>query len=190
MSASQRAVWPWSLWNRVTIPLGQRLFAARSLHPPQRTQTPFDAAFPFASHTAYHRFFGAPGLAELQILVQSETIEQFTAGAAELVRRIRPPLVMISTKPFSGRQRSLSMSGTGILFTFDLARTGRTRDFLSAFDELTTTVRAQPNIAKDSRLPAAVVAATLPDYEHFAKTVRGLDPDRLYQSELSRRIGL
>jgi decaprenylphospho-beta-D-ribofuranose 2-oxidase len=190
MNASQRAFWPWSLWNRVTIPLGQRLFAARSLHPPRRTQTPFAAAFPFASHTAYHRFFGAPGLAELQVLVQSEAVGQFIAGAAELVRQIRPPLVMVSTKPFSGRQRSLSVSGTGILFTFDLARTERTRDFLTAFDGLTATVRAQPNIAKDSRLPAAVVAATLPGYERFAKSIRGFDPDRLYQSELSRRIGL
>jgi hypothetical protein len=97
---------------------------------------------------------------------------------------------MISTRPFRGRQGSLSMAGSGILFTFDLPRTDRTKGFLREFDQLTLNVNAQPNIGKDSRLPAAVAAAALPGYRRFAQSLRRFDPDRLYQSELSRRIGL
>ena len=190
MTPAQRGRWPWSLWNRVTIPAARTWFAARSLRLSRRTQTPFEAAFPFAEHTAYHRLFGAPGLAEVQVLVQRDAVAKFIAGATELVRSIRPPLVMIATRPFGGRQRSLSMTGTGILFTLDLSRTGRTGDFLTAFDELTLSVNAQPNIAMDSRVPSAVARATLPGYEHFAQSIRAFDPGRLYQSELSRRMGL
>ena len=190
MTPSQRARWPWSLWNRATIAAARMWFAGRSLRRPSRTQTPFEAAFPFAYHTAYHRLFGAPGLAELQVLVPHDAIANFVGGATELLRRIRPPLVMISTRPFRGAQRSLSMTGTGILFTLDLSRTGRTREFLTAFDDLTLSVHAQPNLAKDSRAPAALARASLPGYERFAQAIRTFDPARLYQSELSRRIGL
>ena len=190
MAPSQRARWPWSLWNALSISAANKWFAARALRTSGRVQTPFEAAFPFAQHTAYHRLFGAPGLAEVQLLVPSDAVARFVSGAAELVRHLRPPLVLISTRPFRGRQSSLSMTGSGILFTFDFSRTGRTGEFLAAFDELTLNVKAQPNIGKDSRLPAAVAAATLPGYGRFEQAIKAFDPDRLHQSELSRRIGL
>jgi hypothetical protein len=48
----------------------------------------------------------------------------------------------------------------------------------------------QPNVAKDSRLPQRVATGTLPGYESFRQQLRAYDPDRLYESELSRRLEL
>jgi decaprenylphospho-beta-D-ribofuranose 2-oxidase len=97
---------------------------------------------------------------------------------------------MMSMKRFVGRRQSLSMSGSGMLFALDLARNSATNPFITAIDTLTIDVGAQPNVAKDSRLPADIAARALPHYAHFRRRVRELDPDRLYQSELSRRLEL
>jgi decaprenylphospho-beta-D-ribofuranose 2-oxidase len=138
----------------------------------------------------YHRFFGRPGLAEVQVLVPDAQLERFVSGLAALVDRVDPLLVMMSVKRFLGRQRSLAMTGQGSLFALDLARTGATARFLAEFDALMVDTGAQPNVAKDSRLPARIAATTLPHYESFRRSLAECDPDRLYQSELSRRFEL
>ena len=82
------------------------------------------------------------------------------------------------------------MSGSGMLFALDLARSAATNRFVTAIDALTIAVGAQPNVAKDSRLPAEIAARALPHYALFRQRLRELDPDRLYQSELSQRLAL
>lgn len=190
MSADQRARFPISLWNPLTVRLANGWFRRSSLARASETKTSFDAAFPFARQTLYHRFFGEPGLSEVQVLVPDKTLDEFIPRLASLVHRIDPPLVMMSIKRFQGRQRSLSMTGMGNLFALDLARSARTARFLGEFDALTLDVGAQPNIAKDSRLRAEVAARVLPHYDSFRERLRTIDPDRLYESELSRQLEL
>jgi hypothetical protein len=50
--------------------------------------------------------------------------------------------------------------------------------------------RGWPNIIKDSRLTSEVVSIAYPEYERFRLELRGFDPKRLYQSELSERLAL
>jgi decaprenylphospho-beta-D-ribofuranose 2-oxidase len=190
MSSAQRARLPMSLWNRATVALANGAFRQLKIHRVTETKNSFDAAFPFAGQTLYHRFFGRPGLAEVQVLVPDVSLERFVGELAALVDRVDPLLVMMSVKRFRGRQRSLAMSGSGSLFALDLARTGATARFLSEFDALALDTGAQPNVAKDSRLPARIAATALPHYESFRRSLAECDPDRLYQSELSRRFEL
>jgi decaprenylphospho-beta-D-ribofuranose 2-oxidase len=190
MSADQRGRFPISLWNPLTVRLANGWFRRASLGRSSETKTSFDAAFPFARQTLYHRFFGKPGLAEVQVLVPDESLDPFTRELASLVHRVDPPLVMMSIKRFQGRQRSLSVTGKGSLFALDLARSARTARFLAEFDALMLEVGAQPNIAKDSRLRGDVAARVLPHLDSFRDRLRRIDPDRLYESELSRRLKL
>ncbi len=97
---------------------------------------------------------------------------------------------MLSLKRFSGRMRALSLSGDGMLVAMDLARGDATTRFAEAIDDLAVRTRAQPNVSKDSRLPAPVAARTLPHYTSFREGLARVDPLRLYQSELSRRLDL
>ncbi len=190
MSASSRARSPLSLWNRATMRPANVVFRRLAAHRATRVESAFDAEFPFARRTLYHRLYGRPGLAEIQVLVPDARLAQFIAELAAIVHDIDPPLAMMSMKQFSGRARSLGMSGAGMLFALDLARDEATQRFAAAVDALIVRVGAQPNVAKDSRLPAPVAARSLPHYDRFRNRLRALDPDRLYESELSRRLDL
>ena len=190
MSALNRALWPISLWNRATVRSANTVFRQLVARRTTEVTSAYDAAFPFARQTLYHRFFGRPGLAEIQLLVPDARVTDFISLLSAVVHEIDPPLVMMSMKRFVGRQQSLSMSGSGILFAMDLARSASTGRFVAAIDALTISLGAQPNVAKDSRLPAEIAASSLPHYALFRQRVHELDPDRLYQSELSRRLAL
>ncbi len=190
MSALQRARLPVSLWNRATARTANAVFRRLAARQATQVKIAFDAAFPFARQTLYHRFYGRPGLAEIQLLVPDACLTEFISLLSAVVHRIDPPLVMMSMKRFVGRRQSLSMSGSGMLFALDMVRSPATSRFLTALDALAISVGAQPNVAKDSRLPADIAARTLPYYALFRQRVHELDPDRLYQSELSRRLAL
>jgi decaprenylphospho-beta-D-ribofuranose 2-oxidase len=174
----------------VTARSANTVFRRLAMRHPSQVKTAFDAAFPFARQTLYHRFYGKRGLAEVQVLVPDARVAAFITELTALVHAIDPPLVMMSLKRFAGRQSSLSMSGSGTLFALDLVRSETTGHFLDAFDRLVLSVEAQPNVAKDSRLPADTAMRALPFYRLFREGLTQLDPDRLYQSELSRRLQL
>ena len=190
LSAAQRAGLPWSFWNRGTLRAANSFFR-RSASGTQHTRmSVFDAEFPFAGRTLYHRLFGNRGFLEVQLLVPDASIEHFVAYLTDAIARFDPTLTMMSLKTFSGRQQSISLSGKGVLFALDLIPGPRTDAFLDAIDQVLLDLRVQPNIAKDSRLPGHVAAHAIPAYASFNERLRRIDPDRLYQSELSRRIGL
>lgn len=190
MSAEARGRIPLSLWNRTTARIVNGTFRHLAMRRTTEMKSAFDAAFPFARQTLYHRFYGKPGLAEVQVLVPDASVERFIEALTTLVHRIDPPLVMMSVKRFRGSQRSLALSGTGSLFALDLARGARTARFLGEFDALAVDAGAQPNVAKDSRLPARVAAKALPHFDFFRERLGRCDPDRLYRSELSQRLEL
>ncbi len=190
MTARGRAGWPVSLWNRWTARAANACFRRLSGAGRARHQSVFEAAFPFAKRTIYHRLYGRTGLAEVQVLVPDAGTDDFVRELARLVERLDPPAIMMSMKRFRGRQTSLSMSGTGTLVALDLARAHGTERFLSEFDALVVDSGAQPNLTKDSRLPASVAARALPHYGRFRGSLLRIDPERLYESELSTRLQL
>ena len=190
MSAADRACWPVSLWSRPAVRAANALFRRLAARHPTQVKTAFDAAFPFARQTLYHRFYGRAGLAETQLLVPDAQSQAFVSELSQVVHKMNPPLVMMSMKRFSGHQRSLSISGDGMLFALDLARSASTSRFLAAVDALMLAVGAQPNVSKDSRLPAEMGSRALPFYSRFRERIRAVDHNRLYESELSRRLDL
>jgi decaprenylphospho-beta-D-ribofuranose 2-oxidase len=189
ITADDRGRWRLNAWNRATTTAANALIA-RAAWSGTRTQGTFETAFPLARRGLYYRLFGRAGLAEAQILVPDAALATLQGELARLVGRLDPPLVMMSAKRFRGRQRSLSPSGEGTLLALNLVRSARTGTFLAALDALTADTGSQPNVAKDSRLPAAVAARTLPGYGLFRERIARIDPQRLHQSELSRRLGL
>ena len=189
MTAASRAAWP-LLWNRSTVRLANGAFRWHKRRVAADVRSLFDSAFPFARRPAYHRFFGKRGLVEVQLLIPYNALRDFAARIESLVDRVDPPLAMVSLKRFSGSQRSLSLSGNGMLIALDLIRSDRTLEFMRELDSMTVDFKAQPNVAKDSRLPSAVARRALPYYDEFRSRLREIDPDRLYQSELSRRLEL
>ncbi len=105
-------------------------------------------------------------------------------------RREQPPSVMISMKRFRGTPRLLCFEGNGICLTLDFARDDATEKFLRAFDEMCVDAGALPNVIKDSRIPRETVRRCYPEYEEFRERLNAYDPERLFRSELSQRLGI
>jgi hypothetical protein len=160
------------------------------MKPERQTMPLFDALFPFARRPEYFLLFGRRGLAEVQVLVPNASIGEFLA---ELQRRILAsgaPVLMVSMKPFGGSQRLLRFGGEGVCVTVNLVRSPAGLRFLPVLDEMTVAARGLPHIIKDSRLPAPVVRACYPEYDAFRSALLAHDPDRVFRSELSARLGL
>lgn len=190
MTARSRADMPFALWNSATVTVANRLFLAMNKFSPAVTMEVDKATFPFAYNTLYHRFYGRKGFAEIQVLVGQQVAEMFVRKLKDLVERYNLPLVMISMKMFRGKQKSLSMSGEGYLIAFNLYRNSKLPAFMELIDQLVVETGAQPNLSKDSRVSKAVVSQMLPNYTAFRSHLQQFDPLRLYQSELSNRIGV
>nr|WP_259372702.1 FAD-binding oxidoreductase [Schlegelella koreensis] len=190
MTPYSRGRLPACLWTPASSRWANAYFRRSALRHPHQRKSVFDASFPFTSQTLYHRMFGRRGLAEAQVLVDDEHWEAFLQGITRLFDAVDPAATMLSLKRFRGNGRSLGMCGSGTLVAIDLVREARTLRFLAGLDRLVMETRSQPNVIKDSRLPGSVAAASLPHYASFRARLRDWDPQRLYESEMSRRLDL
>ncbi len=191
LDAASRARFPVPLWGRVTTRLlGAGFRAVEGLRPACSERPLFEALFPFAHRGEYFRLYGRRGLAEYQVLVPHTVIDEFLKDLEREVLLVRAPVVMVSMKLFRGQQRLLRFEGDGVCVTLNLVRSHAGLAFLSRMDRLTSAVGGIPHIIKDSRLPAAVVAGCYPEYESFRHRLLAHDPERLFRSELSVRLGL
>lgn len=191
MTARSRRALPFSLWNRYSARAANQ--ALLYLGKRQKPSTPTDifaASFPFARNPFFHLFFGRPGLHECQILVGDTHAQGFLRALEALVQTTRAPTMMASIKAFCGTGRALSMAGDGYLVTLVCYHSNSIDAFLQAVDQLTLEFQGQPNLTKDSRVPGAVVEASLPHFGAFKDRLFAYDPARLMRSALSARLGL
>jgi len=190
MTTHSRASIRCSLWNGLTVAAANRLFMAMNKSRPMEIMDVEKATFPFAYNRLYNRLYGRKGFAEMQVLVGLHVAETFVQKLQNLVEQHNPPLVMISLKMFRGKQESLSMSGEGYLIALNFYHKSKLSKFLELIDQLIIETGAQPNLSKDSRITRAVASQTLPNYSSFKSRLQLFDLLRLYQSELSNRIGV
>jgi decaprenylphospho-beta-D-ribofuranose 2-oxidase len=191
LNASTRGRLPVPLWGRPTTRLLGAGFRALEIARPRRSEQPlFDAMFPFARRGEYFLLYGRRGLAEYQALVPYGAIDEFLGELQHEVLRARPPAVMVSMKLFRGEQHLLRFEGDGVCVTVNLVRSREGVEFVGILDRLTLAAGGIPHIIKDSRLPAAVVAGSYPEYASFRERLHAHDPGRLFRSDLSTRLGL
>lgn len=191
MTARSRASLPLSLWNRLTGAAANSLLLQTGRRRRQpRTESLYASLFPFALNPWFHRFFGRPGLREVQLLLDDDNVDDFLVALEDLIRTTGAPTLMMSLKRFRGGQRSLSATGSGYLVAIDCHVNRDTDAFLAAMDHLCVEFAAQPNLSKDSRLPRDIASRCLPHYDTFRDELCRFDNDRLLRSELSSRIGL
>jgi decaprenylphospho-beta-D-ribofuranose 2-oxidase len=191
LTATSRAVSSVPLWNRATAALLGAGFRWMEERKPRRLDVPlFDAMFPFARRGEYFLLYGRRGLAEYQSLLPHEAAEHFLRELGREALRAQAPVVMLSLKLFRGTRGLVRFEGDGVCVTVDLVRSRQGLEFLAALDRLTLEAGGLPHIVKDSRLSREVVARAYPGYEEFRARRLAHDPDGLFRSELSTRLGL
>lgn len=138
----------------------------------------------------YFRAFGRAGFCESQVLLPVERFDEYIEMVKWWLSWNDLPITMASAKLFGGKSRYLRFAGEGICFALDFPRCANGTRFLSFIDSTIVKLGAIPNILKDSRLPLSVVAPCFPQYSVFRQQLRNFDPNRVFQSELSRRLDL
>ena len=93
--------------------------------------------------------------------------------------------------PRTGPTRSRSGPAPGWTLALDVpARTRGLAGLLGSLDRLVVEAGGRVYLAKDSRVPADVLAEMYPRLAEFRKLRAEFDPDGMLASDLSRRLGL
>ncbi len=186
-----QAVAPFNALNGLSLPLANEAyhFLNGTLRK-EKMVGAFDVFFPFSSWKLYIRAFGSKGFIEHQVLVGHDRIRNYLREFEALVRRFQVPICLATFKIFDGDPKYLNFNGKGISFAIHVPARPDALKLLAEIDALDIDNGATVNIIKDSRVPGSVVEA---QYEHFGLMRVRLgehDPERMFASALSRRLGL
>lgn len=192
LSADARGQWRVNLFNRASVRLLNTLYGARAKWAPGPMRVSlFDSIFPIQrTKELYFKFFGEAGFYEYQLLVPADSFAHLASSINLWLRKTDIPVTLASAKLFAGSRDLLRFTGEGICICIDFPRCANSDAFLKFLDELMLECHGIPNIIKDSRLPAKVVQAAYPGYDHFKTALHRFDAHRVYQSELSARLEL
>lgn len=173
-------------WNAASVALANEVL--RRQWQRVRRQSLADALLPLDRAAPYFAAFGPRGLVEAQWLWSHERFDAFAERLAALVRRMRPLIPLLSSKLFDGDAEGVAFDGRGIGLALHVAMDARGSGFLRAFDALALEYGGRPNPIKQSGLAAETLVAGLPQLPAWRNAVRDGDPQRLFRSELSRRL--
>ena len=191
LSADTRGRWRVSFFNRLTTPSFNRAYTELVRFGTREKTIPFyDFLFRVHDKEAYFKLFGRAGFHECQIIIPFAHYTAFVDDLRTRLERKPVPITLASAKLFQGRRDLLRFSGDGVCLAIDFPRSSFSSEFAEFLDHLVQRYHGRPNIIKDSRLPANVVAATYPEYELFRRRLAEFDPKRLYRSELAERLRL
>lgn len=191
LSAAARGRARVCFFNRLTTPPFNRLYLASVRAGAQERVTSFyDFAFPVHNKELYFYLFGNAGFHECQVLMPAERFGEFVRAIQERLGRQPVAVTLASAKLFRGRRELLRFTGDGICLALNFPRNAAGLAFAAFLDDATREFGGWPNLIKDSRLSAAVVANAYPEYELFREQLRRFDPRRLFRSEMSVRLKL
>ena len=182
---------PFSLFNRLTTPLFNRVYRASFQWLPHTKQISlYDFLFQVHNKGIYFRFFGKNGFHECQILVAATHFNSFVEKIQKRLENHPVPITLASAKLFRGQRELLRFTGDGICLSLNFPRNRQGAEFASFLDDLLIEYGGLPNLIKDSRLSARVVDAAYSESGQFRSRLRNFDARRLYRSELSERLHL
>ncbi len=191
LRSETRGRFPGRFFNRWTTPAFNRLYRRTTLRRGEPHLMPFyDFCFPVHDKQIYFKLFGRRGFHEFQHVVPIPRWTEYVTAIKTRLAAHPLPVTLASAKLFRGEQDLLRFTGDGICMAINIPRMDGSLEFAAFLDDLLPNLGAIPNIIKDSRLPQQAVARTYPQYELFRERLRAFDPERLYRSELSRRLEL
>jgi decaprenylphospho-beta-D-ribofuranose 2-oxidase len=186
------AGFPPGLINRYTVAVANEAWYRKA--PRQRRgglQTIGAFFHPLDGIRNWNRVYGPGGFRQYQYVVPFGQ-EAAVRRSFELISQARAPSFVTVLKRFGeGDPGLLSFPMAGWTLALDFpARTPGLARLLDLLDRLVVNAGGRVYLAKDSRVPADVLAQMYPRLEEFSKLRTALDPDGILASDLSRRLGL
>ena len=138
----------------------------------------------------WNRLYGRRGLVQYQLVVPQQA-ENAMVEALRIVSDHGAASFLAVLKRFGPANPGLlSFPMSGWTLALDLAASPELAGMFHRLDTLVARAGGRVYLAKDSRLPRPAFEAMYPEAERFRAVRADVDPGRVFQSDLSRRLGL
>lgn len=145
---------------------------------------------PLDAVAGWNRLYGSGGFVQYQFVVP-DAGEQAMPEVLELLAAAGHPSFLAVLKRFGpGNNAPLSFPMTGWTLALDLPTHPDLRPLFATLDQIVVAAGGRVYLAKDSRLAPETLAAMYPSLDEFRAMLRRIDPDRVFRSDLARRLDL
>lgn len=188
------SIWRLDVVNKLTVSAFNELWYRKAPGRPRRSVQGYDAFFyPLDAVGDWNRVYGRNGFLQYQFVLPFAS-ETHLHGLAESLATGPSPASFAVLKRFgAGSDGFLSFPAPGWTLAVDIpipSSPSALEGHLRGIDEALVAAGGRIYLAKDSRLRADLMPAMYPKLELFEKVRRRVDPDQVFQSDLSVRLGL
>jgi len=181
---------PGGLVNRASGRAFNELWFRKAPRRPTRDVLPaFGFFHPLDSVAEWNRLYGPRGLCQYQLVVPFGAEQVVTQVVERIVAAGHVSCLNVLKRFGPGSPAPISFPMPGWTLAVDLpVRSGLDR-LLTGLDALVAEAGGRVYLAKDSRLAPGTVRTMYPRLDEFRSVLRRVDPDRLFVSDLARRLG-
>ncbi len=187
---------PFSFPNFAINPLSVKAFnfGFYHKHPKEKTGviTNYDSYFyPLDSVLEWNRVYGARGFLQYQPVFPPETSRSALIKTLEVLSKNKVASFLAVLKRFGPQEGLLSFPMPGYTLALDIPVTGPGLfKILDELDELVVASGGRIYLGKDARVRPEHMPAMYPKLAEWKRIKHDIDPENVFSSDLSRRVGL
>jgi decaprenylphospho-beta-D-ribofuranose 2-oxidase len=146
--------------------------------------------YPLDAINNWNRGYGKKGFIQYQFVIPIKNgRENIRKILGEITKSNCVPFLNV-LKKFGHGQGMLSFPFEGYTFAIDFPVTDRLKPFTKKIDQLVLEMGGRIYLGKDAYLDADMFKAMYPNYREWLDIKKKYDPQNVFSSDLSRRIGL
>lgn len=183
---------PGFLLNRTTMATFNTLYFNRHSRTTGARQQHYDKFFfPLDSIRNWNRLYGSKGFLQYQFVLPDESAE---SGLTEILGAVsdagKGSFLAVLKRFGAANQNLLSFPRAGLTLTLDFKYEPTLLPLLDELDAMVLAHSGRIYLAKDARMSEAVFKQSYPNWEAFKAIKDRVDPDGLFASMQSNRLGL